>query len=117
MLKHKNEVLEKFKEWITLIENQTDKKIKRLRTDNWLEYCSRDFEDFCKSKGIARHKTVTYTPQHNGLAERMNKTLIEKVRCMLLNASLSKGFWAEAVTTVAYLINRSPSSALGFKTP
>ena len=117
VLKHKNEALGKFKEWITLIENQTDKKIKRFRTDNGLEYCSKEFEDFCKSKGIARHRIVTYTPQQNGLAERMNITLIERVRCMLLNANLSKGFWAEAATPAAYLINRSPSSALGFKTP
>ncbi|KAH9658981.1 hypothetical protein KPL70_023688 [Citrus sinensis] len=117
VLKHKGEALERFKEWITLIENQTDKKIKRLRTDNGLEYCSKEFEDFCKSKGITRHRTVTYTPQQNGIAERMNRTIIERVRCMLLNANLSKGFWAEAVTTAAYLINRSTSSALGFKTP
>ena len=89
----------------------------RHPTDNGLEYCSKEFKDFCKSKGIARHRTVTYTPQQNGLAERINRTLIERVRCMLLNASLFKGFWAEAVTTAAYLINRSPSSALGFKTP
>ncbi|KAH9684673.1 DNA (cytosine-5)-methyltransferase 1B [Citrus sinensis] len=117
VLKHKNEALGKFKEWITLIENQTEKKIKRLRTDNGMEYCSKEFEDFYKSKGIARHRAVTYTPQQNGLAERMNRTIIERVRYMLLNANLSKGFWAEAVTTAAYLINRSPSSALGFKTP
>ncbi|KAH9684683.1 DNA (cytosine-5)-methyltransferase [Citrus sinensis] len=112
-----NQALGKFKEWITLIENQTEKKITRLRSDNGLEYCSKEFEDFCKSKGIARHRTVTYTPQQNGLVERMNRTIIERVRCMLLNTNLSKGFWAEVVTTAAYLINRSPSSALGFKTP
>ena len=117
VLKHKNEALKKFKEWITLIKHQTYKKIKRLQTDNGLEYCSKKFKDFCKSKGIARHRTVTYTPQQNGLAERMNRTLIERVRCMLLNLSLSKGFWADAVTTATYLINRSPSTALGFKTP
>ena len=58
MLKHKNEVLKRFKEWITLIENQTNKKIKRLRTDNGLEYCSKEFEDLCKSNGITRHRTV-----------------------------------------------------------
>ena len=47
----------------------------------------------------------------------MNRTLIEKVRCMLINVNLSKKFWAEAVTTTAYFINRSPSSVLIFKTP
>lgn len=64
-----------------------------------------------------RHKTVRLTPQQNGLAERINRTLIENVICMLFNSNLSKHFWAEAVSTTAYLINRSPSSALIFKTP
>ncbi|KAH9769617.1 hypothetical protein KPL71_012080 [Citrus sinensis] len=117
VLKHKNEAFERFKEWTALMENQTEKRLKRLRTDNGLEYCNKDFENFCKSKGIARHRTVRNTPQQNGLAERINRTLIEKVRCMLLNANLSKHFWAEAVNTAAYMINRSPSSALDFKTP
>jgi len=48
---------------------------------------------------------VTYTPQQNGLAERMNMTLLERVRCMLLGAGLSKSFLGEAVSTAAYLIN------------
>ncbi|KAH9681147.1 hypothetical protein KPL71_026853 [Citrus sinensis] len=117
ILKHKSEALDKFKEWIALMENQIGRKIKRLRTDNGLEYCSNEFDEFCKRLGIARQKTVRYTPQQNGLAERMNKTLIEKVRYMLLSSNLSKYFWAEAVVTAAYLINRSPSSALEFKTP
>ncbi|KAH9695610.1 hypothetical protein KPL71_022838 [Citrus sinensis] len=94
-----------------------EKGLKRLRTDNGLEYYNKDFENFCKSKGIARHRTVRNTPQQNGLAERMNRTLIEKVRCMLLTANLSKHFWAEVVNTAVYLINRSPSSTLDFKTP
>ncbi|KAH9781363.1 Integrase catalytic domain-containing protein [Citrus sinensis] len=117
VLKHKSEAFEKFKDWLTLIENQTERRVKRLRTDNGLEYCCNDFEQFCIKKGIARHKTVRHTPQQNGLAEKMNRTLVERVRCMLFNANLSKHFWAEAVTTAAYLVNRSPSVALHFKTP
>ena len=45
------------------MENQTDKKVKRLRTDNGLEFCRSDFDHFCKAKGIARHRTVRKTPQ------------------------------------------------------
>ncbi|KAH9733856.1 hypothetical protein KPL71_017172 [Citrus sinensis] len=75
---HKSEAFEKFKEWTALMETQTEKRLKRLRTDNGLEFCSSDFENFCKSKGIARHRTVRHTPQQNGLIERMNRTLIEK---------------------------------------
>lgn len=64
-----------------------------------------------------RHKTVRGTPQQNGLAERMNRTILERVRCMLTAAKLPKTFWTEAVVTACYLINRCPSSAITFKTP
>ena len=117
MLKHKSEAFERFKEWTAFMETRTEKRLKRLRADNGLEFCSSDFENFCTSKGIARHRIVRHTPQQNGLVERMNRTLIEKVKCMLFNANLSKYFWVEAVNIDAYLINRSPSSALDFKTP
>ncbi|MCI30598.1 retrovirus-related pol polyprotein from transposon tnt 1-94, partial [Trifolium medium] len=68
-------------------------------------------------KGIKRHRTVAGTPQQNGLAERMNRTLLERVRCMLLGAGLPKSFWGEAVTTAAYLINICPSTGIDLKTP
>ena len=53
------------------------------------------------------------TPQQNGVAERMNRTLLENVCCMLSNAGLSKNFWAEALAYACYLVNRLPSSAIG----
>ncbi|KAH9754460.1 hypothetical protein KPL71_015451 [Citrus sinensis] len=116
-LKTKDEVLEKFKRWKVLVENQTNLKVKVLRTDNGLEYCNKLFEDYCENNGILRHKTVTYTPQQNGLAERMNRTLMEKVRCLLIHSKLPKTLWAEALNTACYLVNRSPSTAIGCKTP
>ncbi|TXG59979.1 hypothetical protein EZV62_014552 [Acer yangbiense] len=64
-----------------------------------------------------RHKIVPSTPQKNGLVERMNRTLLERVRCILSSANLHKKIWAEAVNTVAYVVNRRASAALGFKTP
>eukprot|EP00253_Pinus_taeda_P035892 PITA_35892 len=100
-----------------LVENQTEKKIKVLRTDNGGEICSKEFEEFCKKCGIARQKTTPYTPQQNGVAERMNKTLMERARSILSGAGLGQEFWAEAVDTACYLVNRSPSSALEDKTP
>ncbi|GKD40377.1 retrovirus-related pol polyprotein from transposon TNT 1-94 [Tanacetum coccineum] len=106
MMKNKSEAFEKFKHWKILIENQTGRKIKRLRTDNGLEFCLREFNDFCRDGGIARHYTVHYTPQQNGAAERMNRTLLERTRCLLLNVGLDRSFWAEALNTACYLINR-----------
>jgi hypothetical protein len=69
--------------------------------------------------GIARHKTVPSNPQHNGVAERMNHTILECVHCMLSNAGLwdKHGLWAEAANAASYLINRSPNSAIDFKIP
>ena len=69
MLKTKDQVFDTFKQWKVLNENQTDKRIKRLRTNNGLEFCSEEFSEFCRKHGIARHRTTVGTPQQNGLAE------------------------------------------------
>ena len=75
------------------------------------------FNEFCKDEGIARHRTVRDTPQQNGVAERMNQTLLERARCMLSNAGLPRRFWAEAVSTSCFLINRGPHTGIHLKTP
>lgn len=100
-----------------LVENQVDKKVKCLRTDNGLEFCNRLFDEFCRKYGIARHRTCAYTPQQNGVDERMNRTIMEKVRCLLDESGLGEDFWSEAAAFSVYTINRSPSSAVGFKVP
>ena len=115
-LTKKYEVFDRFKEFKALVENQTEKKIKVLRIDNGGEFCSKEFEEFCEKCGISRQKTTPYTPQQNGDAERMNKTLMERERSMLSGAGLGQEFWAEFMDTACYLVNRSPSSALEDKT-
>lgn len=91
--------------------------LKCLRTDNGLEYLSKEFDDYCKSKGIKRHRTVPMNPQQNGVAERANRTILERVRCMLLAAGMGKRFWAEAASTAVKLMNKCPSSSIGGDTP
>ncbi|KAH9685121.1 Integrase catalytic domain-containing protein [Citrus sinensis] len=80
VLKTKDEVLERFKRCKILVETQTNLKVKALRTDNGLEFRNKEFGDFCERHGIMRHKIVIHTPKQNGLAERMNRTLMDKVR-------------------------------------
>ena len=116
-LKTKDETFDKFCEWKELVENQVNKKIKVLRTDNGLEFCNLKFDEYCKKNGIERHRTCTYTPQQNGVAERMNRTLMEKVRCLLNESGLDESFWAEAASTTAYLVNRSPASVVDHNVP
>lgn len=61
--------------------------------------------------------TCVYSPQQNGVSERMNRTIMDKVRCMLSETGLEQKFWAEAGSTAVYLINRSPNSAIDHKLP
>jgi hypothetical protein len=116
-MKHKDEVLGIFLTWKKMIETQTGRRIKRLRSDNGGEYTSDPFLKICQDEGIVRHFTVSRTPQQNGVAERMNRTILEKVRCMLSSAGLGKSFWAEAVNYACHLINRLPTAAIDGKTP
>jgi len=93
-----------------LIENETGKRLKCVRSDNGGEYCSKEFYRYYSENGIHREKIVPGTPQENGVLERMNKTIMEHARCMKLHAGLSLQFWADVVDF--YLINRGPSSFL-----
>ncbi|KAG8498778.1 hypothetical protein CXB51_005209 [Gossypium anomalum] len=99
-LKQKNDVFFIFKSWKIMIEKQTGKQIKYLCTDNGLEFCFGEFNRLCKSEGIVRHLTVRHTPQQNGIAERMNRTIMEK----------------KQPSTACFLINRSPFISIDKKT-
>ena len=116
-MQEKSEVLEIFKRWKTQVENQIGRKVKCLRSDNGGEYMSREFKAYCEEMGIVHHHTTSYTPQQNGVAERLNRTLLEKARSMLSLAGLEQTFWAEAIKTAAYLLNLTPSSAINLKSP
>ncbi|GMF22860.1 unnamed protein product [Phytophthora lilii] len=75
-----------------------------------------DLKDYLNRSGIKHEKTVPYTPQQNGLAERMNRSLVEMARCMLYHENVEKKWWAKAVNTAAWIINRIPHSVT-VKTP
>ena len=83
-LKNKSEQFEKFKEFKSKYELISDMKIKEFRTDNGREYLSNEFQKYLKDSGIQHNTSVEYCPQLNGKAERLNRTLIEKARCMLI---------------------------------
>ena len=116
-MKHESDVFGIFKKWKAQVENQIGRKIKYLRTDNGLEYRDKEFIRFCELEDITHHFTVKRTPQQNGVAERMNRTLVERAKCMRLNVGLPKVFWAETIDTTSFIINRSSSSAIDFKIP
>ncbi|GJV80418.1 putative ribonuclease H-like domain-containing protein [Tanacetum coccineum] len=94
------------KTFITEIENQLDHKVKVIRCDNGTEFKNSVMNQFCEMKGIKREFSVARTPQQNGVAEMRNRTLIEAARTMLVDSKLPTTFWAEAVNTACYVLNR-----------
>ena len=116
-IKHKHEVFQTFVEWKRVVEKSSGHRVKKLRTDNGGEYTSAEFESYLKKEGIEHQFTIPKTPEQNGVSERLNRTLVETIRCMLADSRLPHKFWAEALSTAAYLLNRSPTKALHNKTP
>ena len=117
VLKEKSEAFGKFRDWCKMMENERGSVLKCLRTDNGLEFLSKEFELFCQERGIKRHRIVPMNPQQNGVAERANRTIMEIVRSMLLASGMEKRFWAEAAATAVKLINMCPSSSIDGDTP
>jgi len=116
-LRQKSDALQFFQEYKSRVERFTGEKIKYLQSDNGREFCNEAFDSFLKMHGIQRRLTVPYTPEQNGVAERMNRTLIEMARCVLFQGKLDNSFWAEAVHSACYLRNRCASRSLNGRTP
>lgn len=118
LISQKSEVFRCFQDFVAKSETHFNLKVAHLYCDNGREYLSNEFKDFCAQKGIQYHLTIPYTPQLNSIAERMNRTLVEKARSMIYGADLNKQLWGEAVLTATYLINLSPTKAISQdKTP
>jgi transposase InsO family protein len=90
--------------------------LKCVRSDNGGEYRG-PFQRYCRKFGIRLEKTPLKTPQLNGLAKRMNRTLIERVTTILSHAKLPNSFWAEALNHAMYVVNLSPSVPLAGDIP
>lgn len=116
-IKSKDEVLCKFKDYVNLVHNKFNVRVHKLRCDNGGEFSSHEFKQFCSSEGIVLDYTTVYTPEQNGKSERLNRTLVEKMRSMISESGVPKTFWSEILYTATYLLNRSPTDYLGDKTP
>lgn len=96
-----------FTEFKVQVELETNTKIKAIRCDNISEFKSLAAR-FGKDYGIQFEFTTTYTPEQNGVSERLNRSLVTAARTMLADAKLPACFWADAVKTASYLRNRTP---------
>ena len=117
VLKRKSDVYSCFQKWKAQVEKSTGKRIKALLSDNGGEYTSKEFTRYLAEERIRHELTTPHTPEQNGVAERLNRTLMEGVRTMLVDSKLPRRFWAEALSTMVYIRNRSPTKALAGITP
>jgi transposase InsO family protein len=109
ILESKADVADAVKTTLLAWERCAALQIKAVRSDNGSEYCNTELSTFFQSKGIQHQTSAPYTPEQNGAAERLNRTLIERARAMLLDAKLDTSLWGEAITTANYLRNLSPA--------
>ena len=101
------------KEWKPMVENQAGTTLKVLRTDNAKDFTGQDtITPFLRNSGVLHEKTTPYSSSSNGIAERMNRTLLNMVRPMLLRSKIPAIFWAEAALTANKTRNRLPTRAL-----
>ncbi|KAG8929142.1 hypothetical protein FRC01_004803, partial [Tulasnella sp. 417] len=107
----KSGTFDAFKDYHIRAEKQTGTTLKAVQTDNGGEY-EGEFERYCTRNGIHHRCTTPYTPEQNGVAERMNRTLNNAIVSCLLDANLGDAYWADAVTYAMYTRNRSPSRAI-----
>ncbi|KAL2237900.1 UNVERIFIED_CONTAM: Retrovirus-related Pol polyprotein from transposon RE2 [Sesamum indicum] len=117
VLKQKSQVPTTLKHFCSLILNQFDKRIKILRSDNGSEFMNHECQSLCSELGIIHQSSCTYTPQQNGRVKRKHRHLLNIARALLFQASLPIKFWGDAILTATFLINRTPSKLLAWKTP
>lgn len=116
-LKSRDEVPGKISDLDALIETQFGTRIKALRVDNAKEYTQGAAKSYTDKRGIRLEPTTPYSPEYNGVSERLNRTLVEHARAMLLAHDMPKYLWEEAVAYATHLKNISPTRALPGTTP
>ncbi|KAK2983980.1 hypothetical protein RJ640_027305 [Escallonia rubra] len=104
-IKQKSDVYHTFKKWKALVENEIGNKVKYLKSDNGGEYRDGGFQEYCSNNGIRLIRTVKRTPQENGLAERMNRTIMERARspASALNGGIPKEEWSGKPVNYSFL--------------
>ena len=112
LMRWKSEIFEKFKEFTAKVENQLGKRLKAIQSDQGGKYLLGDFKNYLTQNGIVSQLTTAGTPQQNGVAERMNRTLLEIVRSMISYSTLPISFWGYAQKIAMHILNLVPSKSV-----
>ncbi|KAK3008087.1 hypothetical protein RJ639_013614 [Escallonia herrerae] len=116
-MKNRSEVFAHFSAFCAEIKTQFNVHVHILRSDNAKEYMSGSFQNYMNQHGILHQSSCTDTPAQNGVAERKNRHLLETPRALLFQMKVPKPFWADAISTACFLINRMPSTVLNGNVP
>jgi transposase InsO family protein len=116
LIKFKSSAIDTLYEFQKMIYNQLGYNIQRIRADNAGEYQSNEWKAFIKEKGIIMEFTAPYSPQQNGIAERFNRTLLERLIVVITAKNIPKFLWSYIAKSVAYIKNRTYSKTIN-KTP
>jgi transposase InsO family protein len=104
-LKAKSDTFKEFKLFVAMVENLQSRKIKEVVSDNGGEFIGNDFKSFCQELGMVQIFSPPETPEHNGFAERANRTILDKACSLLLTSNLPKSYWAESVNAAVLISN------------
>jgi len=102
----KNDTFHAFKRLAKMLENEKSSKIMSIQSDHGGKFQNERLKHFCEKHGIKHSFSAPRTPQQNGVVERKNRSLEELARTMLNENSLPKYFWADAVKTSCYVLNK-----------
>ena len=116
-MQKKDQTFSKFCEFKALVEKESGKQVKALRSNNGGEYISNKFKNFCSKEGIRREIIVPHNPQQNGVAERKNRTIVGATQAMLHDQGLLMHLWVEECNTMVHVKICCPHRVLGMSTP
>jgi transposase InsO family protein len=105
-LQEKSQTQETLKRFLRRAQNEFGLRIKKIRSNNGTEFNNSQIQGFLEEDGIKHDFSSPYTPQQNGVVERKNRTLLDMARTMLDEYKTQDRFWAEAINTACYSINR-----------
>lgn len=117
LLKEKSQVAGVLKIFIIMAENQFNKKVKCVRSDNGTEFTNSSCRELFDENEIQHQTSCVYSPQQNRVVERRHRTILNMARSLLFQSGMSNVFWGEAILYVVFLLNRLPSVVLKWKTP
>ena len=114
LLKSKSDVLTVFPNFIAMVENQFNRRVKAVRSDNAPEL---KFTSFYNSKGIISYHSCPETPQQNSVVERKHQHILNVARSLLFQSHIPLSYWGDCILTAVHLINRLPAPILNDKSP